>query len=351
MNLWLNAESGLLGAYPFKVTEMVPRDDGTFELATSEGRFSLRVVERREERLWFAQSVAAHLLARGFERFSPAVPTTDGRYFVTQDGVALLVLRPVSGRAVRPSEPADLEAVARTLAEFQTAARGLEPLPGAAAKRSWGRWPDRYGARRNDLLRLRVEVAGRLDPSPIDRLFLEDADRLCLMADEAVALLSGQVYSQVAAASAAAGEVALHRLRCGNFVIDGGGEAHILELEHCRFDLAVSDLAELIAKAVRKDRAGKGTGHAVLSAYRSLRPLSTGELLVLLALLQFPARVFKVLDQHYNYRRAQSKEGVEHKLALELEAFKRQEHFVKEASHRLGVNERDAQRLDSIGPG
>jgi CotS family spore coat protein len=337
MNLWLKPDSEPLIAYQFEVEALTPVGDDAFELRTTTGPVTLRVVERREERLWFAASVAVHLMWRSFDRFLRPIATVDGRPFVTEDGVAIVAFEPIAGREVRPGDPADLKEIARTLASFHVEASGGEPLPGAASRRAWGRWPDRYGSRRNDLLRFKLEATRRVEQSQVDRAFLAEADRLCQMADEAVDLLTGPVYACVAALSAEAKEVALHNVRCRNFLIDERGQAIIRGLERCRYDLAISDLADLLAKAVRKDRPSRGTVFEALQAYLAVKPLSAEELSVLFALLRFPGRVFKILDRCYNYKRAWSEEGVEHKLALELEAFGRQERFVTEASQRLGV--------------
>ncbi|WP_229725849.1 hypothetical protein [Calditerricola satsumensis] len=310
----MHAEAGIplflcaaLAAHP---REWAPIGRAMWRVETDRGAFVMAAVHRDPQELAWIDRVRHDLAARGWTHYLPWLPSPQGdAVWRSREGMFVVMRLPTAH-----APPAD--ALDRLFASLAALHRLTStPLPHVRPwvdqvieqlRWQWNRWKAR-------LAQWQEEAGRRAYPSPVDAVFLANAEALAEALDRALALLA-RWEKAVGRRAVLRVSWVLARPRPDRLVWREGGEPLWLDWSDATVDAPVRDVAYLlraVSRAVEEDRLP-----AALAAYDAHFPLREEERLALALLLAPPHAVFRLLERHYAWERRVRLEAV---TALERE--------------------------------
>jgi len=286
---------GIVSAWPVKVRQMEARRS-VVRVRAGEGDFCLKPVTKSQGRLEFMLQVQEHARRRGFAGLQSLLRTHSGDIAAWDNGVAWTLTPWVEGVELSYDKPEDLNRAARVLAGFHVAVSDFPRRDGDRLKSNIGKWPAKIAGRAADLLTASVLCAG--GPAGRDEfgaLLASQRPRLEEHCAVSLRSLGSPGYSQVCRSyrddvvPVCHGDPAAH-----NFIVRPGGGVELIDLNSLRADLPCVDAWKLLSRLGFHHRWEPGRLVPVLEAYSSVRPLSGGEAGVLLGLLWFPEKLWRL---------------------------------------------------------
>ena len=289
----------LQSLYGLKVISSA-KSRGNLICKTDRGVKELKKTLADEKRLLFEHDAKEHLYSHGFEALDRYIETLDKTPFCIIDGSRYVLTDFKPSQSLDLGEKTGLLRGAEQMAVMHNAAWGLysraEPL-------TFGQLAQVYERRSKELSKIkkRIEKTPRL--SSIDIMVLDNFDYYRERSDDAVSMLKSSGYMKLAAD---AGE---RRTFCHNSykgenirVRDGTEDIFITGFTRCAYDCHVTDLAEYLRRYLKSPDADIRTLLDVIKAYDKIKTVTKTEMDVMLAMLTYPYKFMKLVNEYYNKR-------------------------------------------------
>jgi spore coat protein I len=265
-----------------------------FRVQASQGAFALKPVQKSQGRLQFMGNLQEHVRARGFDRLGFLVPTTDGQMAAWRSGLAWTLSEWVDGQELDYGRTAEIAGAAGVLAAFHLAASDfpLAKVPGRPAS-NLGKWPAKIASRCGELL-CACRAAAREPGSEFDRLLAAQAPLLASHSRRALFILNESGYSLRARKRRGTVPVCHGDPAAPNFIIQPNGRIYLIDLNSLRVDMQCIDLWKLLHRTGSHRQWDAKAMLRILRAYCGIRPLDEVETAVLLGLLWFPEKQWRL---------------------------------------------------------
>lgn len=337
-------EDYLEDLYPIKILEKRRVRDQLFITAKSPGTndtsFVLRPSELSSERLLFIHTALLHLAGNGFAATDICVETKEGLPFATVDDNIYTLTPLYTEGGYSFDNKNELGAASRLLAYMHLAGRGFTEekarrdltayaLP-FTIKCCLGDTPATFARRLAELKRFR-RVASK-GGGIFDYTYLTVADYYCDLGDALLTELSASPYDKLVSESRASG-CFCHRDFTGHNTVKRPPEGVICNFENASIELPIYDVANLLRRRLRKCGWQTEDAEYILQNYGSVRPLSEDEMAVLKILLQFPQKLWRVVNKYYNSKRGRHEKSSLSKLQEIINEKEPMSRFVKAFWH------------------
>ncbi|MDP2873235.1 MAG: CotS family spore coat protein [Bacillota bacterium] len=260
---------------------------------TDEETYCLKPVRKSQSRLEFMHDVQEHVRKRGFDRVQPLLRTTSGSIAVWRRGVAWTLTPWVEGRELSYDRLDEVTAAAAVLARFHLAVAAFISPAGSRWQSNLGKWPAKVASRCAELL-----AAARTDPGG-DRTFASHlsqlAPTLAAHTRRSLLALSSPAYRRLCQAEGGHAPVCHGDPAAHNFLVGANGRVEMIDLNSLRIDLPCVDLWKLLRRVAFHLDWEPDAVLALLGAYNSVRPVGPEERDVLLGLLWFPEKHWRLV--------------------------------------------------------
>ena len=333
-------EDYLEDLYPIKILEKRKVRDNIFITAkspgTSDTSFLFKPSELSAERLLFLHTALLHLAGNGFTATDICLETKEGLPFAaTEDTVYTLTPLYTEG-GYSFDNKAELGTAARLLARMHLAGSGFTEekarrdltayaLP-YTVKCCLGDTPATFARRLAELKRFR-RVASK-GGGIFDYTYLTVADYYCDLGDMLLKELSDSPYEKLVEEGRMSG-CFCHRDFTGHNTAKHPPEGVICNFENASIELPIYDVANLLRRRLRKCGWQKEDAEYILQNYDTVRPLSREEMAVLKILLQFPQKLWRVVNKYYNSKRGRHEKSSLSKLQEIINEKEPMNRFVK----------------------
>ncbi len=308
-----NIENWLEGTYPIKITDLKKISSGLLISARSDSftqNYLLQATELSTERLLFIHTGILHLNKNGFPNVEAYVETKEGLPFsrTENENFTLRIYHPESGFSF--DNRAELSAAIKLLAQMHIAGKGFTEVNARnnlekyglpyTVKCSLGNTPDTFARRLAELKRFR-KIAAKGN-GEFDYSYLNIADYYCQLGDSLLAQLEDSPYATMAEEGRREGCLC-HRDFTGHNTVKCDPIPLIANFENMAIELPVYDVANLLRRRLRKGNWSHDEAFFVLEEYNKHRVLSKDEICVLKILLQFPQKLWRIVNKYYNSKR------------------------------------------------
>ncbi|HHW14361.1 MAG TPA: phosphotransferase [Firmicutes bacterium] len=286
--------SACWGIRPYAVTPV----RAAYRVAGPDGVVALKASRKDAKRLKLLDQAFRHLEAAGFHKSAPLLPTRRGEPFVSW-GEELWTASPWrEGREPEYRLSGDLARCVVTLAGFHLCGLGFRPT-GVSLRNALGRWPEKLRRRAGEVRQYLARVGEtpaaddfqlilrRLGPTLLRQAELAstslertDYARRCAWAEEARPLCHGDASNR-------------------NFILGADGVAYLIDLESLKLDLPEIDLCRLLRRTLRRTGWKLEVAREILAAYSRFAPLETPAKAIILALLHFPDKAWRLMKQYF----------------------------------------------------
>lgn len=272
--------------------------------------YLLQASELSAERLLFIHTGILHLNKNGFPNAQAYVETKEGLPFAQteNENFTMSIYHPESGFSF--DNRTELSSAAKLLAQMHLAGKGFTEdaarnslekygLP-YTVKCSLGNTPETFARRLGELKRFRkIAAKGNGD---FDYSYLNIADYYCQLGDALLSQLESSPYTSMVEEGRREGCLC-HRDFTGHNTVKCDPLPLITNFENMSIELPVYDVANLLRRRLRKCSWNLEEAFFVLEEYSKQRPLSSGEICVLKILLQFPQKLWRIVNKYYNSKR------------------------------------------------
>ena len=171
---------------------------------------------------------------------------------------------------------------------------------GKYVRKDLGKLPELYAHRWSELARYK-KIAGRRN-GYFDYEYIAIADYYCAKAEMLCQRLAASGYNELVTFYSLKGAVCHKEFTAHNVVFSD--KPYIVNFDNCSIDLPVLDLANLIKRKMRKDKWSTATAHTIINSYIKQRDLTQADINVLKIVLEFPQKLWRIVNKYYNSRKA-----------------------------------------------
>lgn len=288
--------------YGLEVRNLFPYKD-TFMIVTSQGRKVLKKIPFSPERIKFVHSAKEHLVKNGFVNVDRYLIALSGEPCFYYNSSWYSVVDFLDGRESSFDNDNDVRKAAVVLAQLHAASRGYIAPGDSKVQDELGKLPVYFEKRLEDIKKMRKQA--RKGKSRFDQLFLQYADFFVESGEKAIGELSASSYEKIVGKTREEGLFCHHDYTHHNIIMEGS-KTTITNFDYCCYELRVYDIANFIRRKMRKCDWDISKTELIINSYNSIETLSNEELSVMKIMLQFPQKLWRVVNRYYNSRRSWS---------------------------------------------
>lgn len=260
-------------------------------------RLALKRSLLKEKNLRFICQAEDSLIHHGFFDYALLLPGVGGLLYYEKDGAYYTLHRWLEGEKCDFDDDGHLYAAAKTLAAFHL--RSREPSLWELDSNRLVCF-DRYQQlkKRGDDLNLFYELSRNAPQTYFTKLYRSYYRGFLEKTRRAQKSLLCSEYPRLARETAAVGSFIHYDVAARNFIIQNG-RAMLIDFDYCCCDLPMTDLMRLIKRSLKRGKDFEAKIDAILGGYQEFRPLSNAESEVLLALLLFPQKFWRISHRYF----------------------------------------------------
>ncbi|KXG76174.1 CotS family spore coat protein [Thermotalea metallivorans] len=283
--------------FGLKVSTIIPLR-AVYLVDSNEGRFCLKKINYKEDKLLFLYGAKEYLAENGFDR-TDRYRTVYRKPFVKYKDDLYIMTKWIDGRECDFHNPLEIQEAARNLGRFHIASKGYVALENSKAKSDLGKWTKIYLQRCEDLIYIKNLVKMKSVKDTVDTLFLRNVDTCYRMGLSAVQMLQGNGYFEQVEEEEKEYYLCHHDYTYHNIIVDMEGNQHVIDFDYCKYELRCYDLAHLIMRNIRRFYWDFDMAMELIDSYHQVRSLSDRELKLMATLFQFPQRFWRVCNRYY----------------------------------------------------
>lgn len=170
---------------------------------------------------------------------------------------------------------------------------------GRYIRKDLGKLPELYAHRTAELERYK-KLANRRN-GKFDYEYVAIADYYCEKAASLQQSLTESGYNELVTFYSLKGAICHKEFTAHNVLF--GDRPYIVNFDNCSIDLPVLDLANIIKRKMRKDKWSAATAHSIINSYVKQRDLTQADINILKITLEYPQKLWRIVNKYYNSRR------------------------------------------------
>jgi CotS family spore coat protein len=276
-------------------------DDG-YILRYDGDDLALWVHRGREAALALQFQILQLFMQQGLASFLYPLSLTDGRTYAELNQFCRFYVTPWPVlQKVRFSSIADLRAIVNLLGNFRKALHQNGFLFCLAERRINANLLEKYREALRQLNSFAMLAKHRLRPTAFDRQFLLYLSGFLEQAETALEIIKNSAYQDLISDLTPC-DIIINNLTRHNLRMSDDGGIVCLQLNDCRWDLAIIDLAILLTKSGRSWNWEESWFQMILREYEHHFPISVTELQIIHSYLVFPWSFYRLASRYYYNR-------------------------------------------------
>ncbi|MGN0506249.1 MAG: CotS family spore coat protein [Lachnospiraceae bacterium] len=320
----------LLAQYELNIYR-TSRVKGAYLLETAQGLKLFGSCQMSEGKAEFEQKVKLSLKTAGFCNTDCYVRTKDGTILVSGPyGETFLMRDWFEGEECNVRRPEQVLAAVRTLARLHLC---FGPVELTEAERTFclqPKVPELLERRNKELRRVRTYIRDKKQKSSFESMYLSQFPKLYEQAEEAVAMLEKEKYLDYYNKAVAEGQMFHGNFTHHSVLMLPGGETAVINFEKAGLGIRIHDFYLFFRKLMEKCDWDACFGYEMLNAYEAVRPIPKEEQELLLVLLWYPEKFWKIANHYYNNRKSWIPQKNMQKLMLTMEQAEKKQECLKE---------------------
>lgn len=305
------------------------RVKGAWLLETDQGLKLFGSCPFSEGKLAFEQKIKQHAKEHGFPETDSYVPTKEGNYLVQGPYNEFFAMRNwFLGEECDAQKEEHVIEAAATLARLHNSLTGVALSEEERTFCLQPRVTELLERRNRELRRVRTYIRSKKQKSSFEQKFLSQFTMQYAQAEQASARLDEEEYEAYYRAAAETGTM-LH----GNFthhsILLSEKKTAVTGFHKASVGIQIHDFYQLFRKVMEKWDWDAALGRTMIQAYEEIRPIPRQEKNLLMVLLSYPEKFWKVANQYYNNRKSWIPEKNMQKLIQTLEQAQKKEETIR----------------------
>lgn len=206
----------------------------------------------------------------------------------------------------------DVKLAVQTLAEFHQAAKGFQAIEGLGFRNEIGQLPDTLSRRTQELVKLKKQAS--IGKGNFENLYLKNADFFIEKCFYAMEIINSEKFQRLAKKANKDKEVCHKDYSFFNINIDSSGMVKISGLDYCDYEIRAYDIASFLRKIMSGTNWDTQVAMNVLNWYDTISKIGKDEMDIIIALLQYPQKFWRIANKYFNSRRTRPENALNSKL-------------------------------------
>jgi len=312
--------------YGLDIKNIAPFKD-SFIINTNKGRKVLKKSTFSTDKINFIHGAKEHLYKNNFKNLDRYLCTFEGKPYITVDGHNYTITDIIEGTECNFDRREDTINAARALALLHKASEGYISPENSTARNDLGKLPMYFSKRLDEIKKLKkIAKKGK---SNFDYLFLEWVDYFYDIGEKTLDSLNNSNYHDLAESTRQKGIFCHHDYTHHN-IIFSDGNVSVINFEFCCYELRVYDIANLLRRKMRKCNWDIKEAKVITDAYRTVSNIGNDEFYITKLMLQFPQKLWRVVNKFYNSKRSWSEKNYTNKLLEVIDETEYLKRFIEE---------------------
>lgn len=284
----------------FKDTE---KQRAVYKLETDKGLKCLKKVYYDEGTLLFIYSVIEWLNAKKI--LCPRLlPTKKGLRYIRYNNGLFILTDWIEGRKCDYEIEDDIKAAADNLARIHKYSTGFKPIDGSTVLISKTDFYQSFNKHFQQLLELSNKAF--IIKDKYSKLFLENFDFYLRKAEDSLYLLSGIDYNNISYDSICHLDYVNK-----NLIYTPDNKIYVIDFDRCQMGTPVYDINVFLRRILKR----KTTSYdfeifkSAIESYENVRKLNKDEMILLISILMFPSKFWKISRDYYKNRKICNKDA------------------------------------------
>lgn len=311
-------------------TASVEKVRSAYKIRTDKGDFCLKRVSHGYAKARKSYALSCYLKENGFDNIAEYYKTKSGKAIVKYMDAAFYATLWVEGREASFSRMSDILKCSRLLAEFHNKAKAFKAPKHVKLKEHTGKWAKSFRRCKEDLEGFREHIDKLKLKADFDYKYRDAVDAFRKEAEFSLEILKHCNYGEMCRYYREEGCICHDSFYYQNIIVDENEKLYIVDLESSQRDIPVSDLGKLLRRVLSKKRYlwDFDLCRRIIEEYSREHPLAREEYELLLSMLVFPHKFWKLGRKRYIRNKKWKETKYEKKLRRLLRERKYKQEFI-----------------------
>jgi CotS family spore coat protein len=281
--------------------ELVDKIRSAFKVFSDKGIFCLKRISHGYRKAKKSFYLIKHLKERGSENTVDYYFTKDGKAFIKRKDAAFYLTYWIEGRETSFSSIDEILRCSELLSNFHNQAKGFKAPKHLKVRSHASKWKKTFGKCRDELCKFKECIDKLKLKAEFDYTYRSSIDYFQKEAEHAMRILDHSKYNEFCDYYINEGYLCHDSYYYQNILVDKDDRMFIVDLESCQYDIPVSDLGKLIRRILSKKKYKWDFDlcRRIIESYSKVRPMTKAEYEILLAMLVFPHKFWKLGKKRY----------------------------------------------------
>ena len=319
----------ILENYDLCVTN-VDRVRSAFKVTSNNGCFCLKKIGNGEKRAIKSISIMEYLRAQGFDKVTRPFYTSSGEILVKRKSSTYYLTNWIDAYEIGFDDINHIFESTQLLAEFHNKAKGFQSKA-IQIKSRLGKMPALVNDKVNFLIKIKEYLEQKTDKTDFDSLYYEFNDYYIHQAQYAANILKHSDYDMLCEKNKKELYICHDSFYYQNILKDESGNYFLIDLESCLYDLPLVDIGNFIRRIMtdKKSLWDFDLCRRMLLEYGNIRKMDEKEYKVILSMIAFPYKFYKIGKKKYLKKKKWKDERFNRKLERILQSRETQEKFIE----------------------
>ena len=312
------------------VTTNIYKSRSAYKVCTDKGTFCLKRMKHGIQKAANGNILVEELMKQNFMQVPKYIKTTRGDIYVKSKKMIFYVTEWIDGKECDFGDIEEAKNCIKLLSKFHIASSHMD-MKGLKIKNSLKNWPSIFNENIQDLSRYKRIIESKRLKNEFDIAYYQCIEDNIKRGITTLDLLKASEYSNISR-EALDKKTLCHDSFYYQNVLKKDGEYFLVDLDSIIIDLHVKDLGKMIRRLMFKNeyRWDFSKAQQFIEAYNEDNKLSKAELEIMLALIVFPHKFWKLGRKRYDKHKNWTEFKYMHKLDSLLKYNELQEIFLKD---------------------
>lgn len=307
---------------------------GAYILDTNKGLKLFKEIRIHKEKIKFMYEIEEYLYKKGFANIDRLTLAKDKNPFYEDEGTIYILKNWVNGREIFFNDEEEIYDSVKNLAVLHKCGSNFKGGNRYKNYVKLGTLPNKLNRHNIELVRIRNKIRKMGKWSEFDICFLSSFKYYYKKAVEALSLIESSEYTSLVN-KYNNNNVITHGQYIHHNILIANAKLYTMNFEYCNIDIPVIDLYRLLRKVLEKNDWDIKLGLKAIEKYISINPLNKTELNLLLYLIMYPEKFWKISNYYFNLNRAWKPKQSLVKLNKLINQKEKKEKFIKELKRTL----------------
>lgn len=282
-------------------TASVEKIRSAYKVCTDKGDFCLKRVSHGYRKAKKSFYLMKHLMENGCDNIAEYYNTKANKALIKYKDAAFYLTHWIEGREASFSRTEEILKCSMLLASFHNLAKGFKTPKHVKIRSHTKKWEKGFNKCTEEMKGFKKYIDKLALKSEFDYIYRDSIDFFMNEAEYSISILEHSRYDDLCRYYSDENYVCHDSFYYQNILIDKNDKLYIVDLESCQYDMPVSDLGKLIRRVLSKKRFKWDFDlcRRIIESYCKVRPLAREEYEILLSILVFPHKFWKLGKKRY----------------------------------------------------